>query len=121
MSDQVESWKLIAEKKVSSNKAKIPEDWRLKPNDIEKAAGLRDLTDGFIDQFLNDEEKAIVNLSSVAIVDSIRSTKYSSVQVTKAFCKTAAIASQIVCSLSFISRTIPSSFIVSFPSIASQF
>lgn len=89
-------WQAKAAAKRASVLAKIPPEWRLSEADLDRASKQRDLTGAFIEQFLTVEEIAIISQASVSLVAQIREGKYSAVQVTRAFCKTAAIAHQIV-------------------------
>lgn len=92
-----QDWQSKAAAKKTAILVSIPEEWRLSPAQLQLAEGVRDITGPFIQQFLSDDEVAIISLDSVPIVEAIKSGKLSAVQVTKAFCKTAAIAHQIVC------------------------
>jgi amidase len=89
-------WEAKAASKRRDTYAKIPEEWRLGPEDLAKAARQRDLTGQFIEQYLSGEDIAIIRLDSVSLVTKIQKSEYSAVQVVRAFCKTAAIAHQIV-------------------------
>ncbi|KAK3376423.1 amidase signature domain-containing protein [Lasiosphaeria ovina] len=89
------SWEAQAAKKRADTLAKIRPEWRLSDRDLERAREQRDLTGPFIQSFLLPDEVSIVSMESVDIVDSIRHGKLTAVQVTTAFCKTAAIAHQI--------------------------
>lgn len=89
-------WEVRAAEKRASTLAKIPLEWRLSPAELELASKQRDLTGPFMEKFLEPNEISIVNMDSVPIVDAIRSGKLSAVEVTTAFCKTAAVAHQIV-------------------------
>jgi amidase len=97
MSAATDSWQSKAAAKRDAILASIPEEWRLAPADLKRAEGQRDITGPFIQQFLDDADIAIISLDTVPIVEAISNRKLSSLQVTKAFCKTAAIAHQIVC------------------------
>jgi predicted solute-binding protein len=92
------AWEIKAAAKRSSTLAKIPKEWLLDSADLEKASRQRDLTGAFIEQYLSAEEIIIVRQDSVSIVTSLHKGEYSTVQVTRAFCKAAAIAHQIVSS-----------------------
>lgn len=96
MFDNQESWEAKAAAKRSSTHAKIPKEWLLDQEDLAKAAKQRDLTGPFIEQYLTAEEVSIIRQGSVLIINNIRNGEYSAQQVTHAFCKTAAIAHQIV-------------------------
>ncbi len=90
------SWQTKAAAKRADTLAKIPPHWRLSAADLERAAGQRDITGPFIQQFLDHDEVAIVSMDSVPIVNAIQAGRLSASQVVSAFCKTAAIAHQIV-------------------------
>lgn len=90
------SWKVSAATKRADTLNKIPPQWRLGPADLAAAQKQRDLTGPFIQQFLNADEVSIISRDSVAIVEDIKKGRLTAVQVTTAFCKTAAIAHQIV-------------------------
>ncbi|KAE8154450.1 amidase signature domain-containing protein [Aspergillus avenaceus] len=89
------SWEAKASAKRAATLAKIPAGWRLDEQDLDRAANERDLTRSFINQHLLPEEIAIVEQGSVSLVEGIREGRLSAVQVTRAFCKTAAVAHQI--------------------------
>ncbi|KAB5559941.1 amidase signature domain-containing protein [Coniochaeta sp. 2T2.1] len=95
MTTTTDSWQQKAAAKREAISACIPTEWRLSPDQLKLAEGKRDITGPVIQQFLSDEEKRIVNLDSVPIVEAIKNGKLTAVQVTKAFCHTAAIIHQI--------------------------
>ncbi|PGH14985.1 hypothetical protein AJ79_02665 [Helicocarpus griseus UAMH5409] len=90
-----QSWEIKAANKRASILANIPREWRLEPLDLEKAANQREITGSFIQQFLNEEEVTIIQKDSVSLVADIKDQNYTALQVTRAFCKVAAIAHQI--------------------------
>lgn len=90
------SWQAKAAAKRAETLAKIPSQWRLSPADLEKAAAHRDLTGAFIRQFLDKDDVSVVSMDSVPLVNAISAGKLSALSVTTAFCKTAAVAHQIV-------------------------
>jgi amidase len=90
------SWESAAAAKRASVLGKIPEAWRLDEGQLAQARAQRDLTDGFIQQFLNEDEISIISRDSVDIVDQIKQGNLTALEVTSAFCKTAALAHQIV-------------------------
>ncbi|WEW57130.1 amidase [Emydomyces testavorans] len=92
---KTESWQAKAAAKRASTLAKIPQEWRLNKEELDKAVKQRDLTGHFIEQYLTQEEITIINRDSANLVGGIRQGDLSAVQVTRAFCKTAAIAHQI--------------------------
>lgn len=91
-----ESWRSKAAQKRASLRAAIPLEWRLDQASLDRAAKERDLTGPYIEQYLTVEEIEITNQDSISIVENIRCKKWSAVQVTRAFCKVAAIAQQLV-------------------------
>jgi amidase len=96
MGNQTDAWEVRAAAKRASILGKIPEAWRLSPADLDTAKSQRDLTEPFIQQFLQPDEISIVSKDSVEIVSEIKEGRLSAVQVTTAFCRTAAVAHQIV-------------------------
>jgi amidase len=91
-----QTWENKAAEKRASILAKIPAEWMLSPNKLEEAAQQRDITGSFIQKFLTAAEVDIVTRDSVQIVDAVRDGSLTALQVTYSFCKTAAIAHQIV-------------------------
>ena len=91
-----ESWQAKAKAKVADMESKIPTEWILKRTDLEDAKQQRKLTGSFIEKFLNDSEVDIIRNDSVQLVEKIRSQHYTAVEVAQAYCKTAAVAQQIV-------------------------
>ncbi|GAB1318531.1 amidase [Madurella fahalii] len=89
------SWEDLAAAKRASTLDKIPEAWRLTPAELAKAKHQRDLTGQFIQQFLTADDISITAMESVDLVHAIKEGKLSAVQVTTAFCRTAAVAHQI--------------------------
>ncbi|KAI0106415.1 amidase signature domain-containing protein [Nemania sp. FL0031] len=89
------SWEARAAAKRADTLNKIPAEWRLSPADLAEAERQRDLTGPFIQRFLNADETSIILKDSVQLVEDLRGAKLTAVQVTSAFCKTAAIAHQI--------------------------
>ena len=91
-----QSWQNKAEAKVAKTKSKIPAEWILPNSDLEQAKKQRQLSGPFIEKFLEDAELEIIRLDSVPLITKIKAGEYTALQVTKAYCKTAAIAHQIV-------------------------
>ncbi|KAK5629065.1 hypothetical protein RRF57_004780 [Xylaria bambusicola] len=89
------SWMTRAADKRADTLNKIRPEWRLSSQDLARAEKQRDLTGPFIQQFLDTDEISIIAMDSIQLVDDIREAKLTAVQVTGAFCKTAAIAHQI--------------------------
>ncbi|KAI1439529.1 amidase [Annulohypoxylon stygium] len=95
MSSDTETWKVKAAAKRANTLAKIYPQWRLSPGDIARASSQRDLTEPFIQQFLDPEDISIVSMDSLPIVNAIKQRSLTSLEVATAFCKAAAIAHQI--------------------------
>ncbi|KAJ8122896.1 hypothetical protein ONZ43_g1025 [Nemania bipapillata] len=89
------SWVARAAAKRAETLNKIPAEWRLSPAELAEAEKQSDLTGPFIQQFLEADEIAVISKDSVELVEDIRGAKLTAVQVTRVFCKTAAIAHQI--------------------------
>lgn len=100
------SWQAAARSKRLDIHSRIPKKWLLSDFDLEKAERQRNLTGTFIESFLDDDEKNIIAQDSVSLTEKIKSRQYTAVAVTQAFCKTAAIAQQIV-SLTIFRATQP--------------
>lgn len=90
------SWQATARAKVADIHSRIPQEWVLSDTDLEKAKKQRTLTGPYIEQYLDDREKEIIGQDSVRLVEKLKSQEYTAVTVTRAYCKTAAIAQQIV-------------------------
>ncbi|RVX70935.1 hypothetical protein B0A52_06092 [Exophiala mesophila] len=86
------SWQDVAAKRRDDINRKIPQSWLLsteivknhRPIDLPHLSGL-----------LSPDELYLTELSAVTLLAAIRNRRYSSVQVTRAFCKRAAIAHQV--------------------------
>ncbi|KAG8159868.1 hypothetical protein KVR01_010505 [Diaporthe batatas] len=88
-------WEARAAAKRADTLNKICLQWRLSAEDVKRASEQRNLTGPFIQGFLSQQEISIVSMDSVPIVKEIKEGQLTSVQVTTAFCKAAAIAHQI--------------------------
>jgi amidase len=90
------TWEDIVADKRTRLEATIPQEWRLKelPSqdnvmDIPRTCGI-----------LTDEEIAITESSATDLVEKLAKKQLTSVAVTTAFCKRAALAHQLVCNSS---------------------
>ncbi|KAI4270827.1 MAG: hypothetical protein LQ337_006438 [Flavoplaca oasis] len=92
---QIQNWQATAKAKVADIHSSIPKEWRLSDEDLGKAGQQRTLSGPFIEQYLTDKEKEIIRHDSLQIVGKIKSRDYTAVDVTRAYCKTAAVAQQI--------------------------
>ncbi|RMZ79350.1 hypothetical protein DV737_g3444, partial [Chaetothyriales sp. CBS 132003] len=89
------SWETRAAEKRASTLCKIPPEWRLGSEALERAKKQRDLTGPFIQHYLDSDDITIISKESVEITDAIRQGTLTAVAVATAFCKAAAIAHQI--------------------------
>lgn len=95
------SWEVKAAAKQAGTRAKIPPSWRLSAGDLQRAKNQQDLTGPFIRQFLPENVNIITSKDSLELVESLRRGDLTAVEVATAFCKTAAVAHQIVGSKQF--------------------
>jgi amidase len=107
-------WQKQAEAKVAATLSKIPNEWRLDHSVIEDAKKHRQLAGDFIFQLLDHDTVECVSHDSGELVDLIKKKVYTSVQVAQAFCKTAAVAHQIV---GAVTSCILATYFVSFSNI----
>lgn len=103
------SWEAKAKAKVAETKSKIPHEWRLNQSSLDKAKQIKKLSGPFIESFLNDEELSIIRNDSTLLVEKVKTGEYTALQVAQAFCKTAAVAHQIVNIISHL--VVPSSVV----------
>ncbi|KIW04342.1 uncharacterized protein PV09_04632 [Verruconis gallopava] len=86
-------WKTVAEEKRESILKAIPAEWKLQS--IPTVEQVKDVTGGYIEQFLSPKEVEITNTDAVGIVGKAKSGTWSAVEITKAFCHRAALAHQL--------------------------
>lgn len=89
-------WETKAAAKRSSTMARIQAAWKLSSHDLQRAKTQRDLTGPFVKQLLAEDDISIISKDSVDLVECLRHGSFTAVEVTTAFCKTAAVAHQIV-------------------------
>ena len=96
------NWQQKAQAKQAEAAAKIPAEWRLSPKALQQVSTSND---SVLDipktcGLLTPEEVAITeNYDATALRDKLAAGELTSVQVTTAFCKRAAIAQQVTCCL----------------------
>lgn len=98
---QEESWEAKAKAKVAETKSKIPDEWSLNQSSLDKAKQIKELSGAFIESFLSDEELSITKNDSTLFVEKVKAGEYKALQVAQAFCKTAAVAHQLVSIISY--------------------
>ncbi|KAH8844108.1 hypothetical protein MCOR01_011810 [Pyricularia oryzae] len=93
-----DAWKAKAKSKRASILAAIPREWILTPEELNQVSPprRRDIVQYARQEFLTAEERDITEMDAVAIVNAVRSRSLTAEKVTRAFCKAAAIAHQIV-------------------------
>lgn len=96
MTAQVSSWQNTAGAKRQMILDAIPPEWIIQ-GPISPVSEVANVTGDYIQQYLSPREIEITNADAVVIVEHTTSGKWSSVEVTEAFCHRAAIAHQLVC------------------------
>ena len=91
-----EQWQTRAQRKVAETLSKIPPQWRLSSSDLERAKKERVLRGPFIESFLEPKELEIIHHDTVELSQKIRAGDLTARRVAEAFCRTAAVAHQIV-------------------------
>ncbi|KAF3407902.1 Acetamidase [Talaromyces pinophilus] len=95
MTNHFPPWQNTARAKQQAILDAIPPKWRIQGS-ISPVSEVADVTGDYIQQFLSPREIAITNADAVVITEHTTSGKWSSVEVTEAFCHRAAIAHQLV-------------------------
>jgi hypothetical protein len=93
------TWRAKAKAKTQATLAKIPNEWRLPKEELNKADAQRDITGSFIEQYLDESTLRIIKEDATTLVSKVQRGQLTARQVTLAFCKPAAIAHQIVRSI----------------------
>lgn len=88
------SWEREAKAKRDSVNALIPEAWRL--SSVPSSTEQKDVTDGYIRQFLTSKEVEITETDACGIVLRTASGEWKAHEVAEAFCHRAALAHQLV-------------------------
>ena len=85
-------WEEIAADKKERIEKTIPDEWRIKSKDVGDSVMDYPAKSGI----MSDEELAITNSTAVDLVAKLAKGQLKSVDVTRAFCKRAALAHQLV-------------------------
>ncbi|KAI1040861.1 hypothetical protein LB505_008782 [Fusarium chuoi] len=94
--DTTPAWKDISDQKIKALNSSIPEQWRI-PKDILPPDDQADvITWPESSGWFTKEELAITSLTAAALLEKLASGEYKSEDVTKAFCKRASAAHQLV-------------------------
>lgn len=98
MTAHAEDWQELGKAKLKSIKESIPEPWRLEslPSNEQQ----RDVTGGFVRQYLSREEIEITEAIATTIVERTSTGQWTAEAVTRAFCHRASLAHQLVVDLS---------------------
>jgi amidase len=86
-------WKSVAAQKKAALEASIPAEWRIETLPTDGSVMSFPKTSGI----LTPDELAITESSATDLVRDLASGKITSIAVTTAFCKRAAVAHQLVC------------------------
>jgi amidase len=99
MASKMKNYKVIAAAKRAQQQDKIPKTWRIPTERFQDATNVMDipLTCGLLDE---TESRITSDYDATALLEKLRARVWSVEQVTVAFCKRAAIAHQLVSSLS---------------------
>ena len=62
---------------------------------------MKKISGSFIESFLNNEDISIIQNDSTLLIEKLKTGEYTALRVAQAFCKTAAIAHQIVSIISY--------------------
>jgi hypothetical protein len=89
-------WQAIVADKRTALHELIPEEWLLPTDVLTRAEDTPKLVGDFIESLLDPETLEVTALDPVDIVARIREGTYTAVKVTRAFCKRAAYAHQLV-------------------------
>ncbi|KAF5635107.1 general amidase [Fusarium tjaetaba] len=89
------SWESRAAAKRAATLDKIPPEWRLSSEDLERAQSQRDITGSFIEQLLDEDTVSITALKTVEILNALSERELPATKVVRAFCQRAAVAHQI--------------------------
>ncbi|KAF4493825.1 general amidase [Fusarium agapanthi] len=89
------SWEARAAAKRAATLDKIPSEWRVSSEGLERAHSQRDITKAFIEQFLEEETVSITSLKTVDILNAVSKRELTATKVVRAFCQRAAVAHQI--------------------------
>lgn len=96
MASTQEDWQATAAATREAREASIPAEWRI-PTDEMPTGSILDVTKFPVDSgMFSDFELAITDAGAVEIVDKIKARQWTAEEVTKAFCKQAAVAHQLV-------------------------
>ena len=92
-----ENWETISAKKREALLASIPKEWII-PDDIKPPEDQEDVTTFPTNSgWFTDRELEITGSSATQLLDKLTSGTWTSLEVTKAFCKIASAAHQLVC------------------------
>jgi amidase len=89
------SWKAIAAAKRAENMAKIPSEWRLPDEILNKAKEQRDITGDFIESLLDNATLCITGREPLETLTLLTNGTLTAVEVVTAYCKRAAVAHQL--------------------------
>ena len=94
--NQRERWQDVAAAKRKETVEKIPEDWRLPEAVLIDGRKEKKIAGDFIEGLLDPRTREITGFDGGAILELISNGSLTTIEVTKAFCKRAAYAHQLV-------------------------
>jgi amidase len=94
-------WEEVVADKLTADKAKIPEHWRLSDDVIATAKSRKQIAGDFVEGLLDSETRHVTSADAPDLVAAMANGSLTAVQVVTAYCKRAAFAHQLVRSLAF--------------------
>jgi amidase len=92
-----EQWQILADQKRAERAAKIPKEWRIPKSLMKKWESAESVVDfPATSGFFTKRELKITGATASDVVKNVAAGKWSAVEVTRAVCKRAAVAQQLV-------------------------
>ncbi|KAK4033688.1 amidase signature domain-containing protein [Parachaetomium inaequale] len=88
-------WKEVVADKLTADRAKIPEHWRLSADVIAAAKTRKQIAGDFVEGLLDSETRHVTSADAPDLVAAIANGSLTAVQVVTAYCKRAAFAHQL--------------------------
>ena len=95
--NNIMTWEKIGEKARARLDASIPSEWRIPENKMPAAEQTDVMDTPFLSGLFSEREISITTSSATNIVDVVAKGVWKAEEVTRAFCKRAAVAHQLVC------------------------
>lgn len=94
MPTNTDAWKTVSSEKIKARDSLIPNEWKLKEPVPDSVLDVTSVPASC--NILSVEELEITNTDAVGILANVHSGRWKAKDVTKAFCKRASIAQQLV-------------------------